>query len=947
MFQAKPITRALALAFGGLACTAVISPALAQTTPPSTQQLERVEITGSAIKKIEGESALPVTTITRQEIDQLGVTTAAQLVDKIVANSGQGYQLANALGDGARPGFSGASLRGLGFNSTLILLNGRRMAVYAFDGGGVNLQQIPFAAIERVEVLRDGASAIYGSDAVAGVINFITRKDYSGIQVYGGYYMPQEEGGEQYQFNVLGGIGDLAKDRYNVFGVLSYVKQESVKAKDRDFSKTALRRDISQDPNATGSSFINRLSSNAFPGNILAPTGFVNPYSHRNAGATPGVTTTPYLGIYPDKGCEVPVSYDLTSTGTRCRYDYANQIDIVPDNEVLSFLGRGTFQLNPDTQIFAEASWANQKSTFRISQTPASQATTALRNGVQLPLLYPAGGPYYPGNGIVPAITGTPLTGDLDIYYRALETGPRTNEVTTDEYRILLGISGLAWGWDYNAGTYYVSSEATENYLGGYLLESKLLPTMYTGVINPFGFNNAAGLNALLSTQITGDVRVAKTTAWVIDGVASKEIMNLAAGPMALALGFQYQQQKYTDTPAPVLGTSDIIGGAGEQPVVSGDRDIFSLFGELNIPIIKNLDAQVALRYDHYSDFGNNFSPKVGLRWQPTSAVLVRGSWGTGFRAPTIPDMVSPPARTNSGGVYDDPFYDTQVGCATRFDPLYCGAQLSVTNSGNQQLEAETSQQWTVGVVLEPTRDFSVGVDFWWIQQKDLLSFPGGDNIITDCIDTFNAASLSCNGPLSGFQRTRNVVIPGFGSVLVMDSAFNQIQNYADQNTNGVDIEARLRVPQTGYGDLSFGYNATYIIDQEQKVQFIPGQQWNSTVGTYAVNGPVQRYRHYLSGSWMSGPWTVTLGNTYSSGYEDQYLNSDGSLRKVAGWSTWDLYTRWTGVKNLAIVLGINNLFNNTPPTTNQNSYFQVGYDPSVTNPLGRVYYVTGQYKFF
>ena len=202
-FEKKPITRALALAFGGLACAGVSSPALAQT-PPQPQILERVEITGSAIKRIEGESALPVTVITKQEIDQLGVVNAAQLVDKLVANSGQGYQLANALGDAARPGFSGASLRGLGSNSTLILLNGRRMSVYAFDGGAVNLQQIPFAAIERVEVLRDGASAIYGTDAVAGVINFITRKDYSGLQVYGGAFLPQEKGGEQYQANILG-----------------------------------------------------------------------------------------------------------------------------------------------------------------------------------------------------------------------------------------------------------------------------------------------------------------------------------------------------------------------------------------------------------------------------------------------------------------------------------------------------------------------------------------------------------------------------------------------------------------------------------------------------------------------------------------------------------------------------------------------------------------------
>ena len=230
-----------------------------------------------------------MTVITKQEIDQLGVVNAAQLVDKLVANSGQGYQLANALGDAARPGFSGASLRGLGSNSTLILLNGRRMSVYAFDGGAVNLQQIPFAAIERVEVLRDGASAIYGTDAVAGVINFITRKDYSGLQVYGGAFLPQEKGGEQYQANILAGYGDLAKDRFNVFGVLSYTDQNSVKSADRDFSKTALRRDISVDPNISGFPYFQRLSSNAFPGNILTrQVAFRNPYASPFTGACRG-----------------------------------------------------------------------------------------------------------------------------------------------------------------------------------------------------------------------------------------------------------------------------------------------------------------------------------------------------------------------------------------------------------------------------------------------------------------------------------------------------------------------------------------------------------------------------------------------------------------------------------------------------------------------------------
>lgn len=944
MLRIRPITGALALAFGGLSCVAFIGSVKAQ----GSQQLERVEVTGSAIKRLEGESALPITTITRQEIDQMGVTNAAQLVDRLVANNGQGYDIALALGDGARPGFSGASLRGLGPNSTLVLLNGRRMAVYAFDGGAVNLQQIPFAAIERVEVLRDGASSIYGTDAVAGVINFITRKDYSGLQVQAGAQFPTENGGEQYTANILAGFGNLETDRFNIFGVLSYTDQKSIKAADRQFSKTALRRDISIDPDVLGFPYVQRTSSNAFPGNILTANGFVSPYAPAFAGAVPGVTTDPYNGIFPSAGCQIPASYDLTSTGRRCRYDYASQIDIVPDNEVWSLLGRGTFQIDQDNQAFAELSWARQKGTFRISQTPASQATTKQQpNGDYLPLLYPAGGPYYPGNGKVPAIPGVALEGDLDLYYRTLELGPRTNQVTTDEYRILVGASGLVAGWDYNTGVYYTESKATENYQGGYVLESKLLPAMYSGQINPFANNTGEGLSLLQSTQITGDVRSSTLKQWTVDGVASREIMKLPAGGLLLAVGAQYYNQKYDDNPSPILGSSDIIGGAGEQPVVSGSRDVYAFFGELSAPIIKTLDAQLALRYDHYSDFGGNWSPKAGLRWQPSNMILVRGSYGQGFRAPTIPDLVSAPARTNSGGSYNDPFYDAQVGCDNVFDPLYCGAQLSVTNSGNASLQPEKSEQWSLGFVFEPTREFSVSADFWWINQKDLLFFPDGDVIIQDCINGFDAASLTCSGGLSSLARTRNTVIPGYGNVKVWNTAYNQIQNFADQNTNGVDVEAKWRIPAADLGNLTFGYQGTYILSQEQRVTFIPGQDWDSTDGTFALNGPVVRYKHLLTGSWQSGPWIVTLSNNYQSGYEDQYTDAEGNIVNVSPWSTWDLFVRWSGVKNLVLTAGINNLANREPPVTNQQQYFQIGYDPTYVNPRGRTPYLTVQYKFF
>jgi iron complex outermembrane receptor protein len=252
-----------------------------------------------------------------------------------------------------------------------------------------------------------------------------------------------------------------------------------------------------------------------------------------------------------------------------------------------------------------------------------------------------------------------------------------------------------------------------------------------------------------------------------------------------------------------------------------------------------------------------------------------------------------------------------------------------------------------LGVVFEPTREFSMGVDFWWINQKDLLAFPNGDNIIQDCIDTFNAATLNCTGTLAQSERFRTANIPGFGAVKVMNTAFNQIQNYADQNTNGIDIEARLRLPPSSWGSWTFAYNGTYILDQQQKITYVPNQDWVKTVGGFSVFGPVVQYKHLLSATWAMSAWTVTLNNNYQHSYDDQDPDLDGSVRVVHAWSTFDLYARWTGVKNLAVVAGVNNLFNRQPPSSNQNQYFQVGYDPTYVNPRLRTPYINLTYKFF
>ena len=891
-----------------MAAMAVSSTTYAQSSDP--QKVERVEITGSNIKRIDSETALPVTIITRAEIERIGATSAADLIERLSANNGGGYNSSLALGDSARPGFAGASLRGLGSNNTLVLLNGRRLAVYAFDGGAVNLGAIPLAALDRVEVLRDGASAIYGSDAIAGVINFITRKDYQGGVVDATYGMPTGKGnGQYYTASATVGFGDLAKDRYNVFGSLNYYKQDALKASDRDFSRTAFIR-------IDGVTYVNRLSSNSFPANILDPVaGFVNPFANKYG-----------------KNCVPPTSLGTSATDSRCRFDYASVIDTVTPVEKLSFVGAAAFQINANTKLIAEANYTTQKTLFVVSPVPASEATTF--NGD--PLLYPANGRFYPGRGITPAIPGVTLTGPLNVYYRTVELGGRSNEPQADEGRFLLGLEGTAAGWDYKTGVYQAMSKVVDKYVGGWVFESKFLPAVATGNINLWGANDAAGLALLRSTLVLQNVRESKSTNTGVDFNVSREIAQLPAGPLAISVGGEARQEKFNDVPLAVLNNGDVLGGGGSQLPVVGKRNVTALFAEAGATIVKNLEAQLAVRYDRYSDFGNAVTPKAGLRWQPLKEVLLRGSYGEGFRAPTLPDLLLPITQTNSGGAYDDPLYDAQLSCVTRFDPKYCNAQLTVRQGGNPNLKPEKSKQYTLGMVLEPTPNFSLRLDYFDIKQTDVIGIISADTKLADYIAKFNKATLTSSSIYAPDIITK--IDPATGKVVI-----NYIRagtsNASSQKTSGFDLSGKLRIPKTAVGDFTLGMEGTYL--GSLKVKQNNSSVETETVGQYATFGPVVRFKHTTSVAWDRGPWSAYLGYNWQSAYQDQ-----GGAREVSPYETWDAYATWGGIKNLKVKLGVRNFMDRKPPFTVQNAYFQVGFDPTYVDPRGRTVRLSVEYQF-
>ena len=940
-------------AIAAAAAVAVTSPAwvgVAQAQQSGGQELQRVEITGSAVRRtIDQESALPVTVISREDIVKSGATTAAELLSRISANTGQGYDQALALGDGARPGFAGASLRGLGSSTTLILLNGRRLSIYAFDGGGTDLNSIALGAIERVEVLRDGASALYGTDAIAGVINFITRRDYTGAELNIGLRSPAKAGGGSQHLSVTGGFGDIASTKFNVFGNLTYDNYERLAAKQREFSKTAFL------PNAEGG-VIDRTSGNTFPASIFVPgVGTINP----------GVPN-----------CSPPTSFRVSPTGA-CRFDFASTIDIVPPQSKTGGLLVGTLQLIPDNTIFAEYNITRTKVRFPISPTPASGATTFNFD----PVLYPAGGPNYP-TAINPATgvrepgvlwygptgaldTFVPLSGPLNIFWRTVDAGPRTNQVIGTQDRVVVGTKGTMFGsFDYDVAFMGARSKAEESYVDGWLSESRLLnstgglPTQpgyavgsLNPAINPFGPNDAAGLAAINAAKVLAPVRIAKSTRTSVDGKISGEAFSLPAGGVQFAVGGERRNEKFDDKPLEILNGGDIIGGGGNQLPVASTRDVSAVFGELIVPIAKSLEGLAQVRYDRYSDFGSTTNPKLSLRWQPAREFLVRASVGSGFRAPTLPDLYTPVTQTNTGGSYNDPYYEARVGdCydaggnpTVNFNPQFCNAQLTVFQGGNRNLTPEKSRQRTIGLIFQPTRDLQVSMDLWRIRVKDQIVIPDADarletfinQFVTDPAAGYNATTTklsaggrtALNGGATGDGIIRNTATGNLQAVSI------QFDNLAVVESSGIDFGVNGTLARTEVGEFRAGFAGTYFESRKQD-----GEE---TVGQFIQFGPVPRWKHNATVEWLRGGWNAGLTYNYHGRYLDQ-----GGARNVRPYETFDLFGSYSGIRNLKINAGIRNLFDQDPPFTRQNAYFQIGFDPTYTDPRGRTYTLTVNYEF-
>ncbi len=649
------VCKGLTLAFGGsLALGAV--PALAQ----QTTQLDRVEITGTSIRRVEAEGALQVQTITKVEIDRLGVQTTEQLLQTVSAMSSSGQTQLSTGVSLSTYGGSGVSLRGLGEERTLVLLNGRRLAAFAGGGGAsVNVNNIPLAAIDRVEILKDGASAIYGSDAVAGVVNFILTKNFQGLQIGGTYGTPtQSGGGQQYQVNVVGGLGNLDQDRYNLTVGLQYADNSDLFGRDRAFASNG---------NIPGT-FVNAATGQ---GNIQ---GIWNPGGPRDPGYVSGGPGSGFGNPLAALGrCGDIKMFDagLTSKGLPyCQYDSSPDVGLLGASKVTSLTGNFVFKLNPNAELFMDGIYSRAVVTTTYQPSPARtdffETDEEFANqGVDPVLLLrpflPSGAPnpnyqlasdYFKANGLA-GMDGKPI-GVTD---RTFLFGPRQNEDTSTQSRLVVGLRGEIWGQDYNVGVAQNQSKVAGSVTNGYFSQVGYAKATQdpNSDWNPWAqTQSAAFLAAVAPAAYAGPTLNSTSRSTNVDATMSGTAYKLPAGELQYAAGYQYRSESLKLDPSPALLSGDIAGLGGATKPIDVSRSVNGLFGELNIPVIKNLDLNLAARYDSYSDVGSTSTYKGNIRYQPTATVLLRGSYGTGFRAPTLTDLWNPQVLGTSAQ-FNDP----------------------------------------------------------------------------------------------------------------------------------------------------------------------------------------------------------------------------------------------------------------------------------------------------
>ncbi|KLD77161.1 TonB-dependent receptor [Xanthomonas hyacinthi DSM 19077] len=848
----------------------------------SGKTLATVSVTGSNIKRSDSEGPNPVQVIGRQQLEQSGKLTVADALRSISANTGNASN--ETTNNGWASGSAGIGLRGLSQKNTLVLLNGRRLANYGFPANGlgdtfVNLNALPLVAVERIEVLKDGASAVYGSDAVAGVVNIITRQDFQGAELGLSGGTADQGGLDTQRAKFIGGIGDLDHDGYNILFSVDAYNRDRLDQDQRALTRSGIYTDL--------------------------PGGRWNGWSAKGARYLVGGRSVPML----DAQGQCPEGTLLTASapidglaGDTCAFNQAPYTTLIPSAKRYQAYSNARFRLGDTLEAFGEALYSEVKGVSIFGSSPyftleggrfALNASTGLAEPVSN--LLPASSPYNPYGVAVP------------IEYTFFDLGESIKTNRSQSYRFLGGVRGSSVRWEWEAAAFAARSSEHESVSGGFANRWSLAQALADGSYDLF--DPAATPQSVIDAINLSTLRPAQSTLRGVDAKLSGTLFELPAGSVGFAAGAEWRQEQLVSR-----NPWQIDAGLQIRPAIAevdGKREVSALYAEVNVPLLQSLQLQLAGRGDHYSDFGDAFSPKASLRWQPLDALLLRAAASRGFRAPSLSENA---ASTNiSYGSVVDP-YDPDVP-GSRQNPTFFTV-------GNTDLDPERTHSYNLGAVLSPWADSSLSVDWYKIELEHLIGTGNTTTLVQN------------NAPADVVRDARGKLV----------AVYNRYQNLSELSTSGIDVELRQRWRSAALGEVGLSSAYTHVRDYRRPT--VVGGPLEDYAGSNL--GPsLPRNKATTTLDWSLGDVAAALTWYYTGGYAQKASAAASAVQsRVDHYDQFDLYLGYRGIDALTLYAKIENLADAKPPYDASFPGIRAPYDFTQYDLRGRYFTAGFDYRF-
>jgi iron complex outermembrane receptor protein len=894
------------------------------------QPIETVVVTGTLLHR--EETASPVTVVSRDQIEATGLTSTADIIRSLAADSSG--TIPTAFGNGFAAGSSGVALRGLTVNSTLVLINGRRTANYplADDGerGFVDLNTIPLEVVNRVEVLKDGASSLYGADAIGGVVNIILDDTYQGAEgtVEGG--TSQQGGGQMLRLTGTVGDGDLSSDRFNAYINFEYQQDQRVAVGDRDFPFNTCDLTAIGGVDSCGTTSIYGKvypTMEATAGDITSgqgpfgPSAVLAPGGCGALGALKADGTNPFGGVY-------------------CKQNTTLYTDDQPAQERKGVYSKFTVQVNSHMHAFLDASYF--QNTVNVDGTPPSIRTGSPinTNAIVLPALLPSGAvnpndPY----AVAGCIEGVNcLDAQIRYFFGDIKGASHYDNHVV---RATVGVDGDWSGWTYDSA-FVVAHSWLNSELDGFLNYDALHDAVVNGTYNFIDpSQNSADLRNTIAPAL---IKTSTTDMDSFDFRVSRDAFQLPGGTSEFGFGAEIRHEATFD---PDLNPSNATQGLGAAHTI-GNRNIYAAYAELGMPILTTLQADISGRFDHYSDFGNTFNPKFTLKWTPVPEIALRGTYSRGFRAPSFSENGSAASLGFITFTTPDNF-QAQHGFDEYSTLPYA---LGIGSTANPNIRPETSDSFTGGTVLQPFgSNITATIDYYYIHKKNVIA-PA---------DTGTALDAYFGGqPVPpGYVIVLDVPDPNFPAApprpLIVQAPYI---NASSLVTNGLDfaITAGFELaPGLAWNtDLQETHILTY------RYSPFPGltYEYAGTQSPYITSSGAgtPRDRASWTNTFSYEAWSVSGTLYYVSGLKPVQLDACGAPVNCAypvnlkgdGDSFWDfdLTARYQVNDRIMLFGGIDNLFDARPPVEPED-YAGTNYNPTYHQAgiIGRFFKLGVTYK--